>query len=167
MIPKALDWRNICPTKKKSLNKHIMILIAHRGNTTGPNPARENTVAYIQEALDKGYHCEIDICKWDGEKFWLGHDEPTEAVDREWLKDNNLWCHAKSYNALEAMVAMNIHCFFHRSDDYTLTLFGYMWAYPGKTGGVKTIAVHPEKLTPEEVEKFDGVCSDYVEKFRD
>ena len=65
------------------------------------------------------------------------------------------------------MVAMNIHCFFHRSDDYTLTLFGYMWAYPGKTGGVKTIAVHPEKLTPEEVEKFDGVCSDYVENFRD
>ena len=53
LIPKALDWRNICPTKKKSLNKHIMILIAHRGNTTGPNPARENTVAYIQEALDK------------------------------------------------------------------------------------------------------------------
>ena len=103
-----------------------MILIAHRGNTTGPNPARENTVAYIQEALDKGYHCEIDICKWDGEKFWLGHDEPTEAVDREWLKDNNLWCHAKSYNALEAMVAMNIHCFFHKTDDYTLTLFGYM-----------------------------------------
>ena len=108
LIPKALDWRNICPTKKKSLNKHIMILIAHRGNTTGPNPARENTVAYIQEALDKGYHCEIDICKWDGEKFWLGHDEPTEAVDREWLKDNNLWCHAKSYNALEAMVAVHM-----------------------------------------------------------
>jgi len=97
----------------------------------------------------------------------LGHDEPTEAVDREWLKDNNLWCHAKSYNALEAMVAMNIHCFFHNSDDYTLTLFGYMWAYPGKTGGVRTIAVHPEKLAQQEVEKFDGVCSDYVEKFRD
>ena len=65
------------------------------------------------------------------------------------------------------MIAKGIHCFFHRSDDYTLTSFGYIWAYPGKTGGQKSIAVHPEKLTPEEVKKFDGVCSDYVEKFRD
>ena len=34
-------------------------------------------------------------------------------------------------------------------------------------GGVKAIAVHPEKLSPEEIKKFDGVCSDHVESFRD
>jgi|TARA_B100001093_G_scaffold219637_1_gene210573 hypothetical protein len=144
-----------------------MILIAHRGNINGPNPERENTLSYIQEALDKGYHCEIDICEWDGKYFYLGHDEPTEAVESEWLRTNNLWCHAKSYQALEAMIAMGINCFFHKSDDYTLTLNGYVWAYPGKPGGVKAIAVHPEKLDADEVKKFEGVCSDYVENFRD
>ena len=144
-----------------------MILIAHRGNINGPNPERENTLSYIQEALDKGYHCEIDICKWDGKYFYLGHDEPTEAVESEWLRTNNLWCHAKSYQALEAMIAMGINCFFHKSDDYTLTLNGYVWACPGKPGGVKAIAVHPEKLDADEVKKFEGVCSDYVENFRD
>ena len=144
-----------------------MILIAHRGNINGPNPERENTLSYIQEALDKGYHCEIDICKWDGKYFYLGHDEPTEAVESEWLRTNNLWCHAKSYQALEAMIAMGINCFFHKSDDYTLTLNGYVWAYPGKPGGGKAIAVHPEKLDADEVKKFEGVCSDYVENFRD
>tara|TARA_R110000803_G_scaffold161499_1_gene225184 strand:+ start:867 stop:1310 length:444 start_codon:yes stop_codon:yes gene_type:complete len=144
-----------------------MILIAHRGNTNGPNPERENTVAYIKEALDQGYHCEIDICKWDGEKFWLGHDEPTEAVDREWLKDNDLWCHAKNYNALEAMMAMGIHCFFHQQDDYTLTSYGWMWAYPGKPGGVKTIAVHPEKLFLSDVKKFAGICGDNLTTYKE
>ena len=43
-----------------------MILISHRGNIDGKNPEKENTVAYITEALDKGYHCEIDVCKFDG-----------------------------------------------------------------------------------------------------
>ena len=144
-----------------------MIFIAYRGNINGRQPERENTVAYIEEALKKGYPCEIDVCKWDGEKFWLGHDEPTEAVDREWLKDNDLWCHAKNYNALEAMMAMGIHCFFHQEDDYTLTSYGYMWAYPGKKGGVKTIAVHPEKLFLSDVKKFAGICGDDIEKYKE
>ena len=32
-----------------------MIFIAHRGNINGRQPERENTVAYIEEALKKGY----------------------------------------------------------------------------------------------------------------
>ena len=31
----------------------MKILIAHRGNTNGKQPEKENTVAYIKEALDK------------------------------------------------------------------------------------------------------------------
>ena len=53
-----------------------MILIAHRGNTNGVNPEKENTVAYIKDAIKQGYHCEIDVCKFDGKQFYLGHDEP-------------------------------------------------------------------------------------------
>ena len=77
-----------------------------------------------------------------------------------------LWCHAKSFNALEAMTSFGIHCFFHKSDDYVMTNRGWIWAYPGQPGGKYTIAVHPEKLDPTEVEKFAGVCSDYVSNFK-
>lgn len=144
-----------------------MILIAHRGNVDGPQPDRENTIDYIQEALKEGYHCEIDLCKWDGDKFWLGHDKPIEPVDAHWLKNNKLWCHAKDYNTLEALVSQNIHCFFHDTDAYTLTSQGYIWAYPGKTGGKNSIAVHPEMLSIDEVNKFSGVCGDNIKKYKE
>ena len=64
-------------------------------------------------------------------------------------------------------LAMGIHCFYHKSDDYVMTSQGWIWAYPGQPGGKYTIAVHPEKLHPGDVQKFAGVCSDYVEKFND
>ena len=37
-----------------------MILIAHRGNVNGPNPELENTLEYINSAIDAGYECEIE-----------------------------------------------------------------------------------------------------------
>ena len=144
-----------------------MILISHRGNIDGPNSEKEKTIAYIETALKEGYHCEIDICKYDGKQFYLGHDDPQEAVSVSWLRDNLLWCHAKSYHALEAMTTLGIHCFFHKSDRYTMTSRGWIWAYPGELGGKYTIAVHPEKLHPADVNKFAGVCSDYIGKFND
>jgi len=160
-------WRNICPTKTKSLNTHIMILIAHRGNTNGINPEKENTVAYIKDALRQGYHCEIDICKFDGEQFYLGHDQPQEAVSIEFLRDNPLWCHAKNFNALQAMTNLGIHCFWHQEDKYTITSQGWIWAYPGQPGGQHTIAVHPERLTDDEINKFSGVCSDHIDNYKE
>ena len=145
----------------------MKILIAHRGNTNGKHPEKENTVAYIEEALDKGYDCEIDICKWDGKNFFLGHNEPQEAVSPEWLQKNPLWCHAKDYKALEQLVKYNIHCFWHQADNYTMTSSRYIWAYPGQPGGERTIAVHPHEISAEEVEKCAGVCSDEIEKYKE
>ena len=37
-----------------------MHLIAHRGNISGPNPKRENTPEYIEEAIEKGF----DVVYW-------------------------------------------------------------------------------------------------------
>jgi glycerophosphoryl diester phosphodiesterase len=142
-----------------------MILIAHRGNTNGVNPEKENTVAYIKDALKQGYHCEIDICKFDGKQFYLGHDEPQEAVSIEFLRDNPLWCHAKNFNALQAMIDSGIHCFWHNTDKYTITSKGIIWAYPGEKVDSKSIAVLPEK---HDIDLSDcmGVCSDYVERYK-
>ena len=33
-----------------------MILIAHRGNTSGPNPEKENNPQYVDKAIDSGYN---------------------------------------------------------------------------------------------------------------
>ena len=46
-----------------------MRYISHRGNLTGRDPFRENTVEYIQEALDKGFDVEIDVRCVDGKLY--------------------------------------------------------------------------------------------------
>ena len=50
-------------------------LISHRGNMKGKNPDRENHPDYIMEALNKGYHVEVDVHYKDGD-LYLGHNEP-------------------------------------------------------------------------------------------
>ena len=52
-----------------------MKLIAHRGNINGINPQRENTIDYIEEAIELGYDVEIDLNLHKG-GFYLGHDKP-------------------------------------------------------------------------------------------
>ena len=39
----------------------MIFLIAHRGNFAGKNVGRENSPAYITEALSQGYHAEVDV----------------------------------------------------------------------------------------------------------
>lgn len=142
-----------------------MILIAHRGNTAGKNTDRENSVSYIQEAIDEGFNVEIDVCKWDGEKFYLGHDDTGEAVDPEWFKNKPLWVHAKDHEALHELIQRNIHCFWHDTDRYTLTSQGWIWAYPGEPGSKKCICVHPEQRA--DWNHFDGLCSDNVKHYKE
>ena len=61
-----------------------MIIIAHRGNVDGPNPERENSPDYIDEALSMGYDVEIDLRSKDKQLF-LGHDKPQYPLKLGWL----------------------------------------------------------------------------------
>jgi hypothetical protein len=75
-----------------------MKLIAHRGNTEGPNPLEENKPEYIEQAISEGYDSEIDLwCK--DHSFYLGHDEPQYEISALWLYKNKeyLWIHCKNY----------------------------------------------------------------------
>jgi hypothetical protein len=47
-----------------------MILIAHRGNISGPNSDFENSIPYIQEALNQDYNVEVDVW-FDDNKGWF------------------------------------------------------------------------------------------------
>ena len=142
-----------------------MILIAHRGNTTGPNPLLENTVNYIEDAIKKGYDVEIDVWVKDN-KIFLGHDEPIHEISLNFLNKwkEKLWCHSKNLNALEFLIENNIHTFSHENDDYVLTSKGFIWAFVGKKLSKSTICVMPERANYDFIECL-GICSDFVSNF--
>lgn len=140
-----------------------MILISHRGNLNGPQPENENSPDYIEKAL-LNYNVEIDIFFYKNE-LWLGHDNPQyEIKNLNWLENNKLWCHAKNLEALNKMLKYpKIHCFWHQSDDVTLTSRGYMWTYPNKRLFSNSIAVIKQKVDKKVLPTCSGICSDYVE----
>jgi hypothetical protein len=52
-----------------------MIIIAHRGNITGPNPPMENNIPYLMEATSLGFGIELDIrTSSDSSKLVISHD---------------------------------------------------------------------------------------------
>lgn len=124
-----------------------MIKIAHRGNVAGPNPSRENDVDYILEALGLGHHVEADVWYRHG-KFFLGHDRPSsQSVSMEFLERPRMIWHAKNIEALHEMLHNpKIHCFWHESDQVTLTSCNWVWKYP---------EVYEEG-------KLLGICSDWL-----
>lgn len=141
-----------------------MIYIAHRGNILAKNASLENSPAYVHEALSAGFDAEVDV--WYANRKWmLGHDRPQYEIDISFFRCNGLWCHAKNVAALQRMLEMNIHCFWHQTDDVALTSRGYIWTYPGQTLATHSVCVMPEKNG----QKFDhciAVCSDQVMRYR-
>ena len=115
-----------------------MILIAHRGNISGPNPELENTMPYLLAAKEQGYHVELDIWAID-HRIYLGHDRPTTEVT---MSDIELlgvagWFHAKNISAL-LLLKNKFNTFFHDQDAMTLTSYGFIWSHNGieNPGGV-------------------------------
>lgn len=144
-----------------------MIVISHRGNLNGPNPKQENKLSYIKEAIDLGFHCEIDL--WvENDKYYLGHDMPQYLVSVHDLIPmvNNLWIHCKNVEAMVKLTYTGFHYFWHEEDKYTLTSNGYIWAYPGSAMHIpsRSIAVMPEK-TNIDISNFTGVCTDYPYRY--
>ena len=109
-----------------------MILIAHRGNLLGPKPSLENHPSYIMKAILSGYDVEIDVW-WVKDNFYLGHDSPDYKIDKNFLSNRHLWCHAKNFAALGKLEDIGSHYFWHEEDDYTITSNGFIWTYPLKS----------------------------------
>lgn len=151
-----------------------MRLIAHRGNIDGPNPIKENSIDYIEEAIAKGFDVEVDL-RHEDYYFYLGHDEPQYYVSMSWLvkyKDV-LWIHCKNRESLEKVSSSPIefNYFWHETDSYTLTSKNYIWTYPGKTYTSNSIIVMPETIPKFDFSKLIvyncfGVCTDYPNKLK-
>ena len=145
-----------------------MILISHRGNIDSINPERENTHNYIDEAINSGYHVEIDIYYHD-EKLWLGHDNPETVVENKWLVDRaaSLFIHAKNHAALEHFLYnTNIPVFYHSIEPHVLIgNTKLIWSH--NLAEATSNSIIP-LLSEEEAQKANdfrhvfGICSDFV-----
>ena len=160
-----------------------MRLIAHRGNVNGPNPLRENSLDYIDQAIDLGYDVEIDIRhNSDEQKLYLGHDYTQYEVSILWLvrRKDKLWIHCKDLNSLKLFSnnLVEFNYFWHQNDDFTLTSGGYIWTYPGKPHTSKSVVVMPETsdglkfyeneklIDSNDYSPFYAICSDYVGRIK-
>lgn len=141
--------------------------ISHRGNLTGINKQKENTIEYITAALNQGYECEIDVWFHKNE-FYLGHDAPLEKITINFfLKHSDvLWIHCKNIQALDQLKKYEqINYFWHESDKYTLTSKNYIWTYPGEKTSDNSILV---SLSSENIHpKVLGICSDYIQTLKE
>ena len=134
-----------------------MILIAHRGNINGPIAELENSPEYIINAIQKGYHVEIDL--WNTcDGLSLGHDRPEYNVTEDFLHTNKdkLWIHCKN---LEAMCYLKqndlnneLNYFGHDDDEYVLTSQNYLFCKPTKNLDKNCVLVMPEY--------YNYICSD-------
>ena len=148
-----------------------MILIAHRGNTNGPNPSKENHPDYITEAISKGYSVEVDL--WCIENTWvLGHDMPEYEIKLDFLDNFSMltycWYHTKNLEALQVLSSGQKYSdwkyFWHDQDDYTLTSNKKIWTFPNKHVTLDCVIVCNNKQETLKMAKKNifGVCSDYV-----
>ena len=147
-----------------------MIFIAHRGNINGPSE-RENSPAYLLEAIKEGYYVETDL--WiisysDEEKLYLGHDNPQYEIQVAFLLDikDKLFCHCKNIHALQFIINYHpeIECFFHDVEEYVLTSKNKIWTNVGNELTEKSICVMPERVD-QIPEKCLGVCTDFPYKY--
>jgi hypothetical protein len=140
-----------------------VFLISHRGNTHGSVKKEENNPYFLDKLLKTCYNIEVDVWLLDN-KLYLGHDIPQYEVTLEFLKNDLLWCHAKNLDALQYMLDHKIHCFWHQSDDFTITSRGYIWTFPNKDVTKNSVIVCHTKEETEYYSKMDiaGVCSDFV-----
>ena len=157
------------------------ILIAHRGNTKGPNPEYENRQDYILGAIEKGFYVEVDV--WDHmynyfyavrhPGWYLGHDEGKHQVTEKFLQNKKIICHAKDLRTFDKLLEnKKIHCFYHTNEDVVLTSRGWPWLFPQKYMA-NSIIVLPEQDPEHKINNvWDinsdvlGICSDFILNYR-
>ena len=139
-------------------------IIAHRGNTDGPNPATENTPASIRCAIALGFDCEIDVWYINCE-YYLGHDFPQTRIAYAFLDEfaDRLWVHCKHLDAL-LQLKDKLNCFYHDKDIYTLTSRGYIWGNINSPTNASVIQVMPEKGGTFSTQ-CAGICTDFPHRY--
>jgi len=67
----------------------MALLISHRGNTNGINREKENSIEYIQEALNKEFFVMVDVFLIGDKHLALGCDSPQYPTTIDFLKNTS------------------------------------------------------------------------------
>lgn len=134
----------------------------------GPS-ALENHPDYIKKALDAGFNVEVDVQSIRNGEALIGHGGPSYTTNLDMICDDRVWCHAKTLSALEDLLHIGAHCFWHQDDDYTITSKGVIWTARDECGGnivrvTKKASDVGEVMTDNGLlfNHLYGVCCDYV-----
>lgn len=145
-----------------------MKFISHRGNQVGPNPERENSPVYVDEALAAGFEVEVDL-RLVGDQFWFGHDYPQYLVNESWLWERHprLLLHLKDTHALNYILSACSawHYFCHSNDRFTFTSQGHIWLHDLSLSPTpRTIIplISRELVISYKNRDIYAICSDYV-----
>jgi 3-deoxy-D-manno-octulosonate 8-phosphate phosphatase (KDO 8-P phosphatase) len=148
-----------------------MRIIAHRGNTNGAYPDKENTPEYLLDAVKRGFYVEVDVWKI-GDKYFLGHDLPTHEVDKFFLFNNKFYVHCKNIQAFTTLSNYSqINCFYQTTEHVVLTSRGDIWFHSDikseKYGNMRSIYVRLESPLVDNnlgyIGNYYGLCTDYAE----
>ena len=125
---------------------------------------RENTPEYLLEAIAQGFDVEVDVWVLDG-ALYLGHDRGKHLIDKQFLSEiaSVSWFHCKNLEALEYFNSLgdSYRYFWHQEDDFTLTSNNYIWTYPGKAYGSRSIVVDLAESYSYSDGDVYAVCADY------
>lgn len=126
----------------------------------------ENEPTYIDLAISKGYDVEVDVW-YKNRMFWLGHDKPDYGISQTTLENwaGNLWIHAKNIEAFKILSEQRYHVFYHTVEPVVITSYGHNWYYTGLDSS-NGICVLPELHNFNIPVGSTGICSDYIEKFK-
>ena len=151
-----------------------MRIISHRGNLNGIDKSKENDPDHIYHVLTSTkFDVEIDVFGVNDD-LYFGHDEPKYKMPNDflWGHQNRIWIHCKNLRSLHLMCVFyfddnsGLNFFWHQNDDFTITNQGYIWTYPGKELGTKSICVLPETVELKtKIMHCAGICTDYPNKY--
>lgn len=136
------------------------IVISHLGNINGRQEERENTLSYIREALDAGWHVCVHVRYCNG-SFLLPHATGWAAAPPALLSKQRVWCYTDDADSMDALCGVNAHAFFASDSLPTLTTAQFVWTPPPHPLAVRSIAAFPE-LTDDSwllAAEPAGVCS--------
>lgn len=145
------------------------MLIAHRGNMHGPCPKWENSLWYIEGAIEAGFQVEIDIRYVNGQ-FYSGHDIPKYKLPMSVLKLLRpfAWFHLKDGFTATIFAEMfpNFAYFYQDEDCVTVTSTGYIWCNSSNNlFSSRSIILQPEPQKNRKIKMCAGICSDFITSF--
>lgn len=142
------------------------IIISHLGNLNGRQPEHENTLAYLQAALKKGWHICADVVFQHG-KFLLPSQKKLTPVPPAFFSNQKVWCRAHDPATIDALCYINVHTIPVSTADVVLTSAQFLWTLPPTTLTPRSIAVFPEFADAAWIAENEhaGICTNNPEAY--